>query len=208
MIWPGFADRWHLGKNLTESVSTLLARCRAEIRRALHVQGRPVQERAEVEPVLEEEKRPARTHREKQAQLARHAQKRDRYEQVLELHDQGLTVADVGSRVGLSGRTVQRWLAHGSFPEARRRRRRPSLIDPYERYVPPVVASGKPQWLTTVSRTDSPRIQGFIQSHVSISGKATVTSKAHVRVAPVETAQAEERPSFAHPTGKLLCAAC
>jgi hypothetical protein len=30
---------------------------------------------------------------------------------------------------------VRRWLAHGSFPEARRRRRRPSLIDPYERYV-------------------------------------------------------------------------
>jgi hypothetical protein len=30
---------------------------------------------------------------------------------------------------------VQRWLAHGSFPEASRRRRRPSLIDPYERYV-------------------------------------------------------------------------
>jgi hypothetical protein len=30
---------------------------------------------------------------------------------------------------------VHRWLAHGSFPEARPRRRRPSLIDPYERYV-------------------------------------------------------------------------
>jgi hypothetical protein len=30
---------------------------------------------------------------------------------------------------------VQRWLAHGSFPEAKRRRRRPSLIDSYERFV-------------------------------------------------------------------------
>src|SRR5260370_42178702 len=59
----------------------------------------------------------------------------DRYGQVLDLHDQGLTTADIGSRIGLSGRTVQRWLAHGSWTFARPRRRRPSLIDPYERYV-------------------------------------------------------------------------
>src|SRR5712691_11083551 len=43
--------------------------------------------------------------------------------------------ADIASRVGIGKRTVHRWLAHGSFPEARPRRRRPSLIDPYERYV-------------------------------------------------------------------------
>src|SRR5258708_4278779 len=129
------ADRWHLGKNLAESVSTLLARCRAEIRYGLHMQAIPEQERAGAEPVLEEEKRPARTRREEEARLARRAQKLDRYDQILELHDQGLTAEDIGSRIGISGRTVRRWLAHGSFPEARRRRRRPSLIDPYEHYV-------------------------------------------------------------------------
>ncbi len=129
------ADRWHLGKNLAESIETLLARCRAEIRHALQGETMSEQKRAETEPRLEEEKRPARSRREEQARLARRAQKLDRYEQVLELRDQGLTAADIGSRIGISGRTVQRWLAHGSFPEARRRRRRPSLIDPYERYV-------------------------------------------------------------------------
>ena len=129
------ADRWHLGKNLTESIQTLLARCRAEIRRALYTQTLPEQKRAEMQPVLEEEKYPPRAHGEEEARLARRAQKLDRYEQVLGLHDQGLTTADISSRIGISGRTVQRWLAHDSFPEARRRRRRPSLIDPYERYV-------------------------------------------------------------------------
>src|SRR6266700_780912 len=129
------ADRWHLGKNLTESIETLLARCRAEIRHGLQVQDIPEQERAGTEPVLEEEKCPTRTRREEEARRARHAQKLDRYEQVLALRDQGLTAADIGSRIGVSGRTVQRWLSHGSFPEGRRRRRRPSLIDPYERYV-------------------------------------------------------------------------
>jgi transposase len=129
------ADRWHVGKNLADSVSTLLARCRAEIRRGLPAQAWPVQMRTETEAVLGEEKRPARSRREEQARLARRAQKLDRYEHVLELRDQGLTAADIGSRIGLSGRTVRRWLAHGSFPEARQRRRRPSLIAPYGRYV-------------------------------------------------------------------------
>jgi transposase len=110
------ADRWHLGKNLAESIETLLARCRAEIRRGLHVQAIPERERAGTEPVLEEEKRPARTRREEEARLARRAQKLDRYEHVLELRDQGLTAADIGPRIGVSGRTVRRWLAHGSFP--------------------------------------------------------------------------------------------
>ncbi len=127
------ADVWHIGKNLADSVSTLLARCRAEIRRGLHVQAMP--EQAEAEPVPEEERHPVRSRSEEQARVARRAQKLDRYTQIIELHDQGLKAADIASRTGISGRTVHRWLAHGSFPETRRRRRRPSLIDPYERYV-------------------------------------------------------------------------
>ena len=127
------ADLWHIGKNLADSVSTLLARCRAEIRRGLHVQATP--EQAEVEPIPKGERHPARSRSEEQARVARRAQKLDRYTQIIELHDQGLPAIDIASRIGISGRTVHRWLAHGSFPEARRRRRRPSLIDPYERYV-------------------------------------------------------------------------
>lgn len=128
------ADRWHMGKNLSESVSTLLARCRAEIRRGLQAQTTPEQGRKSPESVREE-RRPPRSRGEEQARTARRAQKLERYEQVIELHDQGLGATEIGSRIGISGRTVQRWLRNGSFPEARRRRRRPSLIDPYERFV-------------------------------------------------------------------------
>jgi Transposase len=129
------ADVWHVGKNLRESVQTLLARCRAEIRRGLQAQAIPEQELEETGPEPEEETRPVRSRGEEQARLARRAQKLDQYEQVSELDNQGLRAVDIASRVGISGRTVQRWLAHGSFPEAKRRRRRPSLIDPYERSV-------------------------------------------------------------------------
>ncbi len=129
------ADLWHIGKNLADSVQTLLARCRAEIRRALQGQAVPEQEREEIEPMPEEERRPPRSRSVKLAQEGRRAQKLDRYTQVVELHHQGLRAADIASGVGIGERTVHRWLRNGSFPEARRRRRRPSCIDPYERYV-------------------------------------------------------------------------
>jgi transposase len=129
------ADRWHLGKNLADSVSTLLARCRAEIRRALLVQAMPEGEQQGTEPIPEEERRPPRARHVELARAGRRAQKLDRYTQVVDLHQQGLSAAAIASRVGLGERTVYRWLARGTFPEARQRRRRPSLIDPYERHV-------------------------------------------------------------------------
>ncbi len=129
------ADRWHIGKNLADSVEILLARCRTDIRRGLHGQARPVQEPEETEPVQEEERRPARSRSVMVAREGRRAQKLDRYTHVVELHHQGLRAAEIASRVGIGERTVHRWLHHGSFPEARQRRRRPSLIDPHERYV-------------------------------------------------------------------------
>jgi transposase len=129
------ADRWHLGKNLADNISTLLARCRSEIRRGLQEQVTPAQGWKQIEAMSEEERRLPRSRSVQLAQEGRRAQKLDRYTQVVELHQQGLRAADIASRVGIGERTVHRWLAHGSFPEARRRRRRPSLMDPYERYV-------------------------------------------------------------------------
>jgi transposase len=129
------ADRWHLGKNLAGSVEVLLARCRAEIRRAVQDQTMPKPQRAETEPVAAEERRPPRARSVQLAQAGRRAQKADRYTQVVDLHQQGFGAAAIASRLGIGERTVYRWLAHGSFPEARRRRRRPSLMDPFERYV-------------------------------------------------------------------------
>jgi predicted DNA-binding transcriptional regulator AlpA len=123
-----------VGKNLIDSVQTLLARCRAEIWRGLQTYITPEQEPEETELVLEE-RHPARSLSVKLAQEGQRAQKLDRYQQVVEIHQQGVKASDIASRIGIGERTVYRWLAHGSFPEVKRRRRRPGLIDPYERYV-------------------------------------------------------------------------
>src|SRR5712692_4251216 len=77
------ADLWHIVKNLSESVQTLLARCRAEIRRGLQGEATSEQEPEEAQPVLEEEKRPARSTGVRLAREGRRAQKLDRYEQMM-----------------------------------------------------------------------------------------------------------------------------
>jgi transposase len=110
------ADRWHIGKNLADSVQTLLARGLAKIRRGLHVQAMSEQEREETEPVPEEERRPPRSRGVQLAREGLRAQKLDRYTQVVELHQQGLRVADIASRVGISERTVHRRLRNSPFP--------------------------------------------------------------------------------------------
>jgi transposase len=46
-----------------------------------------------------------------------------------------MTTPQMAMQLGLSTRTIRRWLAQEHFPEQRQRRRRPSLIDPYESYV-------------------------------------------------------------------------
>jgi transposase len=67
--------------------------------------------------------------------LTRRAQRLDRYEQVMALRAQGLGNAEIARRVGLTARTLQNWQKKGSFPEAERRRKRPSRFDPYAPYV-------------------------------------------------------------------------
>ena len=110
------ADLWHIAKNLAESVQTLLARGLAEIRRGVQGQVMPEQAPEEREPVQEQARRPARSHSVELAQEGRRAQKLDRYEQMMELHQQGVKVADIASRMGIGERTIHRWLAYGSFP--------------------------------------------------------------------------------------------
>ncbi len=50
-------------------------------------------------------------------------------------HRQGLTAKEIAQHLGLSGRTVQRWLAAGTSPEAKKRRKKSSSFDEFAPYV-------------------------------------------------------------------------
>nr|WP_040441629.1 transposase [Ktedonobacter racemifer] len=52
-----------------------------------------------------------------------------------ELHEQGVKPQEIAKLVGLSDRTVRDWLKRGTFPEARKRRKRQSLFDAFAPYV-------------------------------------------------------------------------
>ena len=137
------ADRFHLYKNLVEAVELILARCRAEIRKNAR-EAR--QEELEVEapkPLLfeyaeviaVENWKPVPELCDERARLSRREQRYDRYQQVIALYEQGLGFREIQSRVRLSRRTIERWIKAGEFLEAKRRRKRRSIFDPYAPYV-------------------------------------------------------------------------
>ncbi len=136
------ADRFHLFKNLTEAVALALAHCRAEIRKnAEGASCREVSQEAQ-QALIESTKafaietwKPTPDPCNERTRLTRRAQRSDRYQQVVALHIQGFEQAEIAHRVGLSTRTIQRWLQVGAFPEVRRRRKRQSKFDPYAPYV-------------------------------------------------------------------------
>ncbi len=137
------ADRFHMYKNLVEAVELILARCRAEIRKnAREAIQEDLQEEAPEPHLLEcaevisvENWKPAPELCDERARLSRRAQRYDRYQQVMALREQGLGVTEIARRVGLSRRTLQRWIKEGDFPETKRRRKRRSVFDPYAAYV-------------------------------------------------------------------------
>jgi transposase len=110
------SDRWHVVKNLAACVSVQIAKTLAQRRRA-------------------EERRPAPPQAVQQAQQARQAERMTRYERILERQKHGMKSGEIARTLGMSQRTLQRWIATGNIPSSRRKRQRASLIDPYKPYL-------------------------------------------------------------------------
>ena len=128
------ADRFHLVGNLVEMFALLLARCRAEIRGA--EQGIVLPE--EPEPALPTPAgwKPRNPEQAARAAAAHDVQRADRYQQVLVLRSHGLTWEAVAQRMGLSPKTIRKWMAHEGPPvHALRGSHRPGKFSPYTRYV-------------------------------------------------------------------------
>lgn len=66
---------------------------------------------------------------------AHQTERSDRYQQVMELREQGAKVKEIAKRVGLGVRTVQRWLKDGAYVETNYHHRHRSRFDTYEAYV-------------------------------------------------------------------------
>jgi transposase len=165
-------------KNLTEATQLLLARCQAEILAAKAQEESGGQEPNT--PVISiEQWRPPEPRYVEKARLARRAGRYARYQQVVELGQQGMTPKDIAGRLGLSSRTVQRWLATATFPEARKRRKKLSSFDAFAPYVLKRWKEGEHKGITLYREI---KAQGYTGSERSVYRYLVTLKQAELQV--------------------------
>ena len=131
------ADRFHRMANVGELLERVLASQRGALRQAAAAVDRALAEPAppETEPRLVAPATPPGQTRAQAQQQARRAQRLDRYEAVLALHQQGFSQVAISQQVGLGRKTVRRYLRSDAFPERAPAAPRPSTLAPYDRYL-------------------------------------------------------------------------
>ena len=135
------ADRFHLAQNLTDRIETILARCLADLRKASRQRSLSPWE-SEQEADCEEQRQPldvwqpTQHHQENSAHIARQAERSERYQQLVELRNHGLTLKEMARRLGMGERTIRYWFTRGiPYEKPQHRRKRRSAFDPYASYV-------------------------------------------------------------------------
>ncbi len=138
------ADRWHLLRNLGEVIERFLARKHAPLRVVAQALREEAHDRAAAEspqepPEVESPGPPAQrspTRNERDKQRGRDARKA-RYDEVVALHNRGLSLRQIARTLGLGRATVRRSVRAGAFPEraAGVRRHRPSSLDLHQTYL-------------------------------------------------------------------------
>lgn len=125
------ADRWHLLNNLGEALRLAAGRHRKAVRaagKAWSAEMGETKEAALHSPSGAEAKcgDPRRLRRD---------ERRDRYQEILRLQQAGFSPRQIAPQIGMSVRTVERWLAAGGEPEHRRPPARHTCIDPFRDYL-------------------------------------------------------------------------
>jgi len=210
------ADRFHLVKNLVEALEKVFLRKRP----LLQSLAKPLLASAgTAEPVTAPAFRPvpaadpvARTTAVEAASQARHAHVVAAYQQVQELGAKKVDVANIARQVGLSRRTVYRYLALAA-PPPRRRLYKPQThqLDSYKPYIltrwnegcrsarqiwREIQAQGYPESATTVSR--------FVAQLRHDSGKVRSFKAVGAAAIYHSTAEREHRPLTARQAARLL----
>ena len=145
------ADRWHLLKNLGDTLERLLVRQRSAWHDALVAEpaqadaGETIQV-APGEPVLREPPRPPsiRALQAVQERQTRRDRRVARYEDARRLHEQGWSVRAIAQAMQLNRKTVRSYLTSDCAPILRPRARKRSKLDPYRAYIDQRWAEGCP----------------------------------------------------------------
>jgi transposase len=126
------ADRWHLMNNLVDTLIRSLERHRGTVRE--------VSDRLEASPADHSPDQLLQTLASQRTQQKRNS-RLELYQQMTELIARGKSQSQAAASVGLSLRTVQRWITTGVFPE-RKHRIFSSQVDAFGPYIEKRVAQG------------------------------------------------------------------
>ena len=96
----------------------------------------------------------------------RRARRQEHYAAVLDLHQHGLCLRAIARQLHISRKTVQRYLAAGSFPERASPPPQPSLLDPYLPYLRQQLQAGQENGMQLWRDI---RAQGYSGSHGLVS---------------------------------------
>jgi len=132
------ADRWHLLRNLRDALKGTLDRHHAEVSAAASEATVQARSQALAEAIASPPAEPTAPSPPLGRRAQQHAHRRDRrvqrYEQVHELHRQGLSQRAIAKRLGIHRATVERLLKAATFPE-RAAPPRPRCLDRFADYL-------------------------------------------------------------------------
>ena len=184
------ADRWHLLRNLSEALRNALE----PHRRTMMQAAKAIQRSSSIETL-----NPVAVPAGPVETLAiRHEKRHHRYglyEQMRTLVESGISQSDVARQLGLSLRTVQRWIRAGAFPE-RTPRVFPNSVDKYAAYLDRRLLEGcrnvSQLWRELQQqgfRGQHSCVWHWLRQHRVLRSKASadVSSESTLRVSPQQT---------------------
>ncbi|WP_425484167.1 ISL3 family transposase [Allomesorhizobium camelthorni] len=124
------ADRWHLLQNLGEALRLAVGRHRKAVGAAGKAMMEEMSDDDDAEPASSVE---SCTQLDGLRRSRRH-QRSELYAEILQLRASGMAPRQIAPRMGMSVRTVERWLAAGGEPEHRRPPTR-SVLDSFQDYL-------------------------------------------------------------------------
>ncbi|GAC1652813.1 MAG: ISL3 family transposase [Ktedonobacteraceae bacterium] len=154
------ADRFHLLVNLHSAMVRLFERKHEILKQIMtkeQAQNKDTASRVSNDTeVVKSEPEPL-TPTEAQQQVRR-ARRKNRYEEVIKLHKQGMSQAAIATLVGLNRNTVHSYIQAPSFLEQVRPSRHKSKLDPYKDYLHQRLAEGQENVIHLIAEI---RAQGF-----------------------------------------------
>ena len=190
------ADRWHLLKNLREAVERVLERHSAIVDAALKATETPTEPAcdaavpetgAATSPVEPSPPRPPSEPLPESPRLQAEQSKRqkriDRFEQVHELHQRGHSAARIARELGLSRRSVFRYLRRETCPAWGLGGSRRSRLDGYREWIDARLAEGFIERRRLAPAVDRTRLQRVVRQRLRVRHEAARRSREAARAA-------------------------